>query len=42
MNGACQRACGPVEVEKMVFIQAEVDFTHFREETECRAPDVPF
>ncbi len=26
------RHCGPVQVEKMVFLQCEVDFSHFREE----------
>lgn len=26
------RACGPVQVEKMVFLQCEVDFAQFREE----------
>ena len=29
-----QRACGDVTVEKMVFVQAEVDFSLYREEAE--------
>lgn len=29
-----RRACGPVEVEKMVFVQAEVDFSHYQAETD--------
>ena len=28
------RACGPVAVEKMVFLQAEVDFSQFQEEAD--------
>jgi len=27
-------ACGPIQVEKMVFVQAEVDFSQFLEEVE--------
>ncbi len=29
-----KKACGPVNVEKMVFVQAEADFTQYREEVE--------
>jgi len=29
-----RRACGPVEVEKMIFVQAEVDFSHYQAETD--------
>jgi L-fuconolactonase len=29
-----KKACGPVQVEKMVFVQAEVDFSQFMEEAE--------
>jgi L-fuconolactonase len=38
-----RRACGPVQVEKMVFVQAEADFSLYREEvawvTEAAASD---
>ena len=29
-----RRACGSVEIEKMVFVQAEVDFSHYQAETD--------